>query len=454
MASQERRHNPDRRDIEEGEVSTLESNEDTSIEIEPISSDSQHTILVVDDEPVNIQVLKNQLGMKNFEVLEAESGMEALEILEGTKPDLMILDLMMPRMGGYEVAEKVRSSYNSSQLPIVMLTAKNQVSDLVEGFQKGINDYLTKPFHKDELYSRIRTHLNLSQTTTAYERFVPHDFLDHLEKDSIIDVALGDHIEGSMSILFSDIRSFTTLSEQLSAKETFNFINAYLSRMEPVITQNKGFVDKYIGDAIMATFPDKPDDAIQAAIQMLSALQEYNAFRSESGESPIEIGLGVNTGDLMLGTIGGKNRMEGTVISDAVNLASRIEGMTKLYGAPILITDSTFHALENPSQFDLRVVDKVAVKGKVEPVTIFEVLNCEPEAEMEAKLKTAKQFEEGISLYYSKEFEEAQGQFTQCMIQTKGFKDPAVQMYIERCMHYIKHGWDEKWDGVTRWDVK
>lgn len=142
-----------------------------------------------------------------------------------------------------------------------------------------------------------------------------------------------------MSVLFANIRSFTSLSEKMTPADNFKFINAYLSRMQPVINQHHGFIDKYIGDAIMALFSGDADNAVQAGIAMLQKLAEYNQSRQRSGYVPIQIGIGINTGLLMLGTVGGEERMDGTVISDAVNRASRIEGMTKMYGATLLITE-------------------------------------------------------------------------------------------------------------------
>ena len=162
-----------------------------------------------------------------------------------------------------------------------------------------------------------------------------------------------------MSILFSDIRSFTQMSEQMTPEDNFKFINAYLSRMEPAITENRGFIDKYIGDAIMALFGGSADDAVKAGISMLQRLTEYNLTRQRPERPPISIGIGINTGDLMLGIVGGQHRMDSTVISDAVNLGSRLEELSKRYGIPLLISEHTFLRLEDPNVYCFRVIDKV-----------------------------------------------------------------------------------------------
>jgi class 3 adenylate cyclase len=217
-----------------------------------------------------------------------------------------------------------------------------------------------------------RTILDLKHTNVSIERFVPQAFLSIVGKPSVADVELGDNKRRTMSILFSDIRGFTTLSEQMSPDETFAFINTYLERMGPVIRDHHGFIDKYIGDAIMALFANA-DDALQAGLAMLAALEGFNAERRATGVPPIEIGIGINTGSLMLGTIGEKHRMDGTVISDAVNLAARIEGLTKDYAAPMLISEFTYRELSNPEASAIRPVDVVVVKGKTLPVAIYAV---------------------------------------------------------------------------------
>jgi Adenylate cyclase, family 3 (some proteins contain HAMP domain) len=181
----------------------------------------------------------------------------------------------------------------------------------------------------------------------AYGRFVPHDFLSLLEKPSIIEVKLGEHQEKNMTVLFADIRSFTALSEKMTPPENFDFINSYLGRVSPAIRKNNGFIDKYIGDAVMALFPTCPDDGVRAAIDMQKEVNVYNQQRQENALVPIAIGIGLHAGNLMLGTIGERERMESTVIADAVNLASRLEGLTKVYGSGILVSDAIMARLDD-----------------------------------------------------------------------------------------------------------
>jgi class 3 adenylate cyclase len=213
---------------------------------------------------------------------------------------------------------------------------------------------------------------DLKETNLSIERFVPRAFLAKIDRPDIRSVALGDNKRQDMTILFADIRNFTTLSERLSPDDNFAFINAYLAEMGPVITRHGGFIDKYIGDAIMALF-ETADDGVRAGLAMLAILERFNATRRAAGVEPIVIGIGLNTGSLMMGTIGERHRMDGTVISDAVNLAARLESLTKDYRVPLLISQFTVDWLEDPQAYRLRPVDTVVVKGRTQPVAVFEV---------------------------------------------------------------------------------
>jgi predicted ATPase/class 3 adenylate cyclase/GAF domain-containing protein len=276
-----------------------------------------------------------------------------------------------------------------------------------------------------------RYYTEMAALNKAYERFVPRQFLHFLKKKSIVDVQLGDNVQQEMSVLFSDIRAFTTLSESLTPAENFKFINSYLSSMEPAIVENNGFIDKYIGDAIMALFPGGADDSVEAAISMLRRLSEYNQGRERAGYVPIEIGIGINTGDLMLGTVGGNSRMDSTVISDAVNLASRLEGLTKIYGVSLLISHQTFLRLSNATNYNIRIIERLKVKGKSHEVAVFEVFDGDEPELREQKLMTSSLFEEALMLYYRKAYQEAEKLFQDCLRQCP--KDRAIRVYLERC---------------------
>ncbi len=550
---------------------------------QPDTMTKYYTIMVVDDEVINLHVLINQLSLQKYAVIEASSGIEALKILEqGIVPDLILLDVMMPQMTGYQVTQEIRKKWRADELPILLLTAKNQLVDLVHGLEVGANDYLTKPISKDELLARVKTHIRIKelqrktlklvienekrlnqfleaipvgiavfesngkpyffnhnaqvllgkgveleaiaenltdiyqlyiedsqrlyptenftavralngesshiedieihrsakkvipievwgnpivdergkvdfaviafqditerkrieeeketfihelfQLQKAYERFVPKEFLNLLGKKSIVDVQLGDQIQQNMTILSSDIRGFTTLSENMKSQEIFDFINAYLGLVEPMIHQYNGVIDKYIGDAVLAVFPTNSDDAIQGSIAMLNALAQHNEVLKLAGYEPIQVGIGLNTGMLTLGMIGGQSRIDGTVIADAVNIAARVEGLTKVYGVSLLITQQTYLTLKNLLAYKIRIIDHVKVKGKSTKLTVYEVFDADPPDIIELKSKTLRDFEQGFMCFQNENLDQARSYFGKVLEVNE--HDKPAQIYYERC---------------------
>jgi len=287
---------------------------------------------------------------------------------------------------------------------------------------------------------------DISKMTEAYSRFVPKQFLEYLGKEKFTDIKLGDQVQKEMSVMFTDIRSFTEMSEKMTPKENFDFINHYLGFMSPVIGSNNGFIDKYVGDSIMALFSENPEDAINAGIEMRIKLSQFNQMMIQLGKPTINSGIGIHTGSLMLGVVGGEGRMDGTVISDAVNLASRLEGLTKIYGSSIIISQDTLIKINKPEKYNYRFLDIVKVKGKQEAVYIFEVLDGDPDDVKQLKLETKQDFSDAIKFYKSKDFVKAVKLFTRIYEINK--HDKAASVYIERCNKFIKNGVPEDWDGI------
>jgi len=415
-------------------------------------------IICIDDEPTILQSLQRELRTtlgKEVEIEIASGGDEALELLaelleEGFDIPLIISDYVMPEMKGDEVLKRIHQMSPDSLK--IMLTGQASF----EGVTNAINGaklyrYIAKPWEMDDLTLTVREAVKsyvqarqlaqqnaqlkamnqeLERLNRAFVRFVPSEFLDCLNRESIADVQLGDQVERKMSVLFSDIRAFTRLSEAMTPQENFAFINQYLARMEPAIVQNSGFIDKYIGDGIMALFGQTPNTAVQAGVDMLHALHELNAVRREQDQEPIAIGIGINTGQLMLGTVGGPCSMSGTVISDAVNLASRLETLTKRYGISLIISGCTFGLLENPDQFAIRWIGQAQVKGKSDMIAAYEVFEADPSELKAGKLQTQQIFEDACTLHHQKEFAQARQLFEQCVAQVP--EDQVAQNYLDR----------------------
>ncbi|OCQ94366.1 adenylate cyclase [Oscillatoriales cyanobacterium USR001] len=216
----------------------------------------------------------------------------------------------------------------------------------------------------------------LEKTVASFERFVPSKFLSAIASDGIENIQVGVASQRKITILFADIKGYTSMSEQLTPMETFIFLNDYLACMGLAIEEAGGFIDKYIGDAIMALFDDEATDgAVGAAAAMRKSLAEFNQGRSRNNLPTIDIGIGIHRGEVVMGTVGFTSRMESTVIGDAVNLASRVEGLTRHYNCAVLVTESVVKSLRKPDIFQLQLVDKsVKVKGKDEAIAIYQLL--------------------------------------------------------------------------------
>lgn len=279
----------------------------------------------------------------------------------------------------------------------------------------------------DEL---MESNEDLRETNVAIERFVPVEFLKQLNKVSIKDVHRGDHADARMNVLFADIRAFTQQIERKSSAEAFEYINAFLERMEIQIHSQGGFINQYFGDGIMALFDHNSDAAVAAAIGMQRALREHNRERAGRDAFETLMGVGINTGAVMLGTIGGEERLDSGVVGDPVNVAARIESLTRTYGAEILISGNVYERLFDPSRYQLRELDRVQLRGKSEVITIYEVLDGLDAEVLEKKLATLADFQEGRRLLAEGDRESARAAFEACLRIHPD--DAAIAIYLER----------------------
>ena len=256
------------------------------------------------------------------------------------------------------------------------------------------------------------------------------------------------------TVLFSDVRSFTTITEELGAQGTVKLLNEYFTIMVDCITDEGGMLDKFIGDAMMCIFgtpvphDDDPDRAVRAAIRMMTDLKVFNDKRVNEGKKPIDHGMGINTDSIVSGNIGSPKRMDYTVIGDGVNLAARIESACKQYGAHILISEFTFKAVK--ATYRTRQVDYVIVKGKTEPVGVYEVLDFHDDSSYPNLVEALGQFNDGYRMWNVGKWDQAIKLFQS--VKKINPNDVAAQLYIDRCNHMKKNPPKGKWDGV--WVMK
>jgi len=305
-----------------------------------------------------------------------------------------------------------------------------------------------------------------SNTRTAFARYVPADVMDDLINDTRKKAQLSEN--RNVSILFSDIRNFTNLSENSDAQSVVDFLNSYFSKMGSEIISENGHIDKFIGDAIMAVFGAfqtqdcSPANAIRAAVKMLSAMEMINILPSAISEEKIEIGIGINCGECILGNIGFKNKMDFTVIGDTVNIASRLEGLTKVYKHPIIVSEAVFE--QTKEKFLLRKIDNVRVKGKTKPLGIYAVYSGFQGAEgkrlrsgemtdivsvsdLLINRETLSNYNKGLQVFYMREWKLAQEYFTKALENDNS--DYLSKLYLDRARDFEANPPADNWDGVV-----
>jgi adenylate cyclase len=278
-------------------------------------------------------------------------------------------------------------------------------------------------------------------------KFVPYEFIGSLGHKLITDVKLGDQVEKVVTVLFTDIRDYTSLSEQMTPEENFQFVNSYNERMGPIIKKHNGFINQYLGDAIMALFPESAENTLRAAIEMQQNISEFNAMRKIKQLSPIKMGIGMHTGPLIMGITGDNDRLDATTISDAVNTASRIESLTKYYKAGILLSEFTLREILHPELFHLRYLGKVQVKGKQSSIGIYECFSSDGEDQVNKKEKTLSAFNEGMVHYLNKAFDKAIKAFE--WVSAANPEDRTTQFFLHKASGYHQQGVPENWSGVV-----
>lgn len=242
-------------------------------------------------------------------------------------------------------------------------------------------------------------------------------------------------------------RGFTSVSETMTPQENFAFINAYLGRVSPVVREHEGFIIKYLGDGIHAIFPRSADDGVRAGIEQLRRVSAYNEYRRNKDRLPIAIGIGVNTGYMMVGIVGEHDRMQGDAFSDDVNLTARIEGLTKFYGTNFIISDATHRQLAEPIEYNIRFLDKAQVVGRKNALDLYEVYDADPPQMRALKQETQVDYEEALAHYYNREFDATQAKLFGVL--QRNPRDKPAWHHLVNATRLADTGAPEGWTGVT-----
>lgn len=270
-----------------------------------------------------------------------------------------------------------------------------------------------------------------------YYKFVPEKFRELLHKEKFTDLALGDAKSEDLTILFCDIRAFSINSEMMTAKESFDFVNKIYGKAGPVIRKHNGFIDKYIGDAVMALF-ESADDAVATGIELYQAIALNTDSLQEFGLSSVKIGIGIHSGMARIGIVGEEERMSGTVISSTVNLSSRMEALTKRYGTAMIISKDTLDRMSNPDMLSTRYLGMVQVAGVNEVVALYEVLDCLEETQRKKREETAKEFREAVRLFHTGSLQQALEIFHK--LEAFNSRDNASHLYADYIEEKLEKG--------------
>jgi class 3 adenylate cyclase len=338
---------------------------------------TQPTILIVDDEPFNVDYLEQELDELNYQTVSAINGQDALDKVHAAKPDLILLDIMMPIMDGFTVLERLKADPATRDIPVIVISANNDLQSVVRGIKLGAEDYLPKPFEPTLLQARITASLE-KKSLRDQQRKLLHTFASDAVAEQLM--ANGFSLGGKSidaTIMFTDIRSFTTYTEKYGAAEIIELLNDYFSAIFEAISKHNGVVNQIIGDGLMALFGtisqngNHREQAVRAALEMMDVLEAFNQKRAAMNKPGIKIGIGIASGTVMAGYAGTQHRATYTCVGDTVNLAARIETYTKEAGTPILIDSFTYKGL--PDVFKTRPLGPVMFKGKTIPIEIHAV---------------------------------------------------------------------------------
>ncbi len=351
------------------------------------------SVLIVDDTQENIEVLKSILH-EEYVIKVAKSGALALKIAASPKPpDLILLDVMMPEMDGYEVCRQLKANPQTRDIPIIFVTAKSEIDDETNGFLLGAADYITKPISPPIVLARIKTHLALKASADFLRN--QNDYLEaevnrrvaQIEKiedifGKVVDPRIRDHLlhkgmqmsgdvaEGA--VLFCDIRHFTAYAESRDPHQVIHFLNTFFGEAAACIEREGGFINKYLGDAFMAVFgtPFELEDCRAAALRAAQAIRhvvtELNARRSN--EAPFAIAMGLHAGPMVAGLVGSAHRMEFTLIGDTVNTASRLESLCREHHVDIILSAAM---LRGTPPACLRPLGLTTLRGRQQALEIY-----------------------------------------------------------------------------------
>ncbi|MBC8098815.1 MAG: response regulator [Armatimonadetes bacterium] len=341
-------------------------------------------ILAVDDNQINLELIRDIAESGGYDVITARNGMSALQLAESDLPDLVVLDVNMPGMSGYEVCARMKADPKLNAIPVIILTAMQDINSRVQGLDAGADDYLSKPFSARELLARIETRLRAKTESDGlremqklirdtFSRFVAPSVVEQLLKDPT-QVKLGGNLQ-TITVMFTDLQNFTTTSESTPPEQLLTILNTHHELVVRIIQAHGGTIDKFIGDAVMALFntpllqPDHTLRALRAALEIQAALPAFH--QQFTPDFRMKINMGVHTGVAVVGNVGTPQLMDYTAVGDTVNVAARLQ--TRGRDGQIIISQAVYNTLASGS-IHATELGSIALKGRTGAVIAYELL--------------------------------------------------------------------------------
>ena len=334
-------------------------------------------ILIVDDEPFNVDYLEQELDDLNYDTISACNGQEALDQLQAESPDLVLLDIMMPVLDGFAVLARMKADSTLRNIPVIIISAMNDLQSVVKGIEQGAEDYLPKPFEPVLLHARISSSLEKKRLRDEHRRLI-RTFADKEVAEELMSKGFslgGTHTQ--ITAMFTDIRNFTTITEANDPADVIDLINQYYLIVIETVEAHRGNVNQMQGDGLMSFFgapvsyPDHAQRAVNSALAIRKQLAVFNAAQAQKGGLQIDIGIGIATGRVVAGYAGTQSRASYLCVGDIVNLSARLESHTKTVKKPILMDENTCKELD--SSVPVELVGEEVFKGKTLPVRVYSV---------------------------------------------------------------------------------
>jgi adenylate cyclase len=339
--------------------------------------DQKPKVLIVDDELFNVDYLEQELEDLNYDTVSAGNGQEALEKLHSESPDLVLLDIMMPIMDGFAVLSHMKVDSKLRDIPVIIISAMNDLQSMVKGIKQGAEDYLPKPFEPVLLRARISSSLEKKRLRDEHRRLI-RTFADKEVAEELMSKGFslgGKHT--TITSMFTDIRNFTTITEANDPADVIDLINQYYFIVIETVQQHGGNVNQLQGDGLMSFFgapvfyPDHAQRAVRSALDIRKQIVSFNDEQTKNGGLQIEIGIGIATGRVVAGYAGTLSRATYLCVGDPVNLSARLESHTKIVKKSIVIDENTCQGLD--ASFKVEPLGEEIFKGKTIPVQVYSI---------------------------------------------------------------------------------